>query len=151
LHTPHPFTTPLPPAEASPLDGTYIKTVIQDTPTVHCRRCPDYAPEGGLWKLSFSKGIFRIYHAESGWRSLGSFTVTGDDLALFNDPNCTGLVGRYTWAVDEGELRLAAVDDPCAIELRAMNLTQQPWASCQPPNQEAAISGHWMEPERCGE
>jgi hypothetical protein len=76
--------------------------------------------------------------------------VTGETLALFNDPNCTGLVGRYTWALEAGQLSLTAVDDPCAIALRAMNLTELPWQSCQPPNQEAAVSGHWREPEGCG-
>lgn len=148
-HTPHAFSTPLPPPEPSPIDGVYTKTVIKDEPTVHCRRCPDYAPEGGLWKLSLDDGIFRIYHAETGWRSLASFTVEGSALNLFNDPNCFDLVGRYAWALEEGQLVLTVIDDPCAIALRAMNLTQLPWKSCQPPNQEAAISGHWPVPEGC--
>lgn len=147
--TPYPFTTPLPPATASALDGTYTKTVIKDTPTVKCRRCPEYAPEGGLWKLNFDSSIFRIYHQATGWRSLGSFSVSGSDLTLFNDPACLDVVGRYTWALAGGQLQLTAVDDPCAIALRAMNLTQLPWDSCRPPNTEAAVTGHWPAPPGC--
>jgi hypothetical protein len=70
-------------------------------------------------------------------------------MARFNDPNCIDTTGRYTWALAEGALTLIEVDDPCAIRLRAMNLTYEPWAACRPPNQEAAISGHWPMPAEC--
>jgi hypothetical protein len=63
LHTPYPFTSPLPAAAVSALDGVYVKLVDTGTPTVHCVRCPEYAPYDGLWKLSFDDGVFRIYHA----------------------------------------------------------------------------------------
>lgn len=146
---PYPFGTPLPPAEASALDGTYVKFYADPSTPVPCRRCPDYMQHGGLWLLRFHEGAFRIYHPGTDWKSLGSFTVAGSELALFNDPNCIDITGRYTWAVADGELTLTLVDDPCAIRLRAMNLTFQPWASCRPPNEEAAISGHWEVPEGC--
>jgi hypothetical protein len=148
---PYPFGTPLPPPEASPLDGTYVKVYNDPSTPVPCRRCPDYMQHGGQWRLRFHQGVFRIYHPGTDWKSLGSFTVNGSELALFNDPNCIDVTGRYTWALADGQLTLTLVDDPCAIRLRAQNLTFQPWESCQPPNQEAAISGHWRVPAGCEE
>lgn len=149
LRTPYPYGTPLPLAEYSPLDGTYVKMDPITATPFPCRRCPDYKPEGGLWKLNFDNGIFRIYHTLTGWKSMGSFRVDGKKLYLFNDPNCTNVTGTYTWQVIKGELLLMEVEDSCAIRLRAVNLTKQPWRSCQPPNQEAGRTGHWPEPEGC--
>ena len=147
--SPYPYTTPLPPETPTLLDGLYTKTDPKPGTPVPCRRCPDYAPEGGLWTLSFDKGIFRIFHTVTGWRSVGSFTVAGDRVTLFNDPVCAQDVGIYTWRLEKGTLILDAVEDPCAIKLRAMNLTKQVWASCQPPNIEAAVSDHWPKPPGC--
>ena len=147
--SPYPFGTPLPPAEATPLDGTYVKQHADPSTPVPCRRCPDYQLHGGLWLLRFHLGAYHIYHPGTDWRSLGSYTVSGGELALFNDPNCIDTTGRYTWTLEDGRLTLTLVDDPCAIRLRAMNLTFQPWEACQPPNQEAAISGHWRMPSGC--
>ncbi len=150
LHTPYPFTAALPPAAVSALDGVYVKRVDTGTPTVHCVRCPEYAPYDGLWQLSFDDGIFRIHHAATGWSGIGSYTVTGATVTLYNDPTCPELTSRYTVTLADGQLVFADPDtDPCAIKLRTMNLTQQPWSSCQPPKQEAAISGHWPVPDGC--
>jgi hypothetical protein len=41
------------------------------------------------------------------------------------------------------------IQDDCSFKLRAANLTNMPWASCQPPNREAAISDHWIKPAGC--
>jgi len=147
--TPYPFSTPLPPPTPTILDGAYVKLEPNVGTPVPCRRCPDYAPEGGIWKLHLDGGIFRIAHEVTGWRSLGSFVVSGDRFTLFNDPNCIDEVGTYTWTLDEGELTLKIVDDDCAIRLRAKNLSSLPWASCQPPSLEAAISDHWLKPPGC--
>ncbi|MBI4787992.1 MAG: hypothetical protein HY782_13220 [Chloroflexi bacterium] len=116
---------------------------------IHCKRCPDYANDGGIWKIRFDKGIYRVYTEINGWRSLGSYTVSGDRLELFNDPTCTEDVGRYTWKVEGRNLILTLVEDACAIRLRGKNLTSRPWASCQPPNIEAAITTHWEIPRGC--
>lgn len=147
--TPYPFRTPLPPVVPTILDGTYVKLDPKEATHVPCRRCPDYAPEGGIWKLSFDKGVFRIFHEATGWRSLGSFFVSGNQLQLFNDPYCHEVIGTYTWTLGEGRLALEAIEDECAIRLRAKNLTSQPWLSCRPPSPEAATSGHWLEPPGC--
>jgi hypothetical protein len=150
LHTtPYPYSTPLPPPARTALDGTYTKIELKEGTPVPCKRCPDYAPEGGLWKLNLDKGVFRILYAYNDWRSLASFTVSGDQLTLFNDPNCPQVVGTYTWKLEEGKLTFKVVEDECSIRLRAMNLTHVPWLSCHPPTTEAAISDHWPKPAGC--
>jgi hypothetical protein len=154
---PHPYLLPLPTPRRTSLDGTYNKVELKETPPVHCLRCPDYAPEGGIWKLNLDKGTFRIIHEMTGWKSIGSYVVTRDrwtsgapdQLLLFNDPTCPDAIGLYTWRLDEGNLILEAIDDTCAIYLRAMNLTNLPWMSCQPPNIEAGITDHWPKPPGC--
>ncbi len=149
--TPYPYTLPLPPPEATHIDGTYTKFEPKETPPVPCRRCPDYAPEGGIWKMNFSKGVFRIFHTVTGWKDMGSFILSGDQLTLANDPVCHEVIGVYRWKLEEGKLILSLVEDNCAIGLRAMNLTKLPWLSCQPPNREAAITDHWPKPAGCDE
>lgn len=146
---PYPYLVPLPKPEHSPVDGTYTKVVASASDRVHCLRCPDYAPEGGLWKLNLSRGTFRVLHPESRWKSIGTYIVSGDRILLANDPACQGELGLYRWRLQEGELVFEVIDDPCAIKLRAMNLTQHPWRTCQPPNVEAAVTEHWPKPEGC--
>ncbi len=165
--SPYPYTLPLPEPRRSPIDRTYTKFEPTDTPIVHCRRCPDYAPEGGLWKLRLDKGVFRIYHKVTGWKSIGTFIATKDEkidsgsgqlldpvsgqLILTNDPVCPEVIGVYRWRKEEAKLILTEIDDPCSIRLRAMNMTHLPWQSCQPPNTEAAITEHWPKPQGCHE
>jgi len=147
--TPFPYATPLPPPTRTVLDGTYAKLDPKEGTPVPCRRCPDYAPEGGIWKLHLDNGVFRIYHQVTGWRSIASFTVSQDRLYLFNDPVCTDAVGAYKWELERGTLTLEVIEDECAIRLRAMNLTGLPWLSCRPPNAEAAVTDHWWKPPGC--
>jgi hypothetical protein len=148
-HTPVPWTTPLPAKETTVLDSTYVKINPRLATPFPCKRCPDYALEGGLWKFQFDKGVFRMYYTVNGWRSLGSYTVAGDMLYLYNDPYCNWDTGLYSWTLEEGVLTLIEIDDPCSQGLRAANLTDQPWLSCQPPNIEAMITDHWQKPEGC--
>ena len=149
LRHPYPYLIPLPEPKRSDLDGTYTKVVVTKAERVHCLRCPDYASEGGVWKLNLDQGVFRIFHPESGWKSIGTYIVAGDRILLANDPTCIDELGLYRWRVDEGRLALEVIDDPCAIKLRAMNLTQQPWLPCRPPNIEAAVTEHWQKPDGC--
>ena len=155
---PYPYLLPLMDDEPTVLDGTYVKVEPSTGEAVHCLRCPDYALEGGLWKLQLARGAYRIYYEGRGWSSLGSFLVTRDriskvedpdKLLLFNDPNCPDVVGVYRWQRTEGGLRLEAVDDTCSYRLRAANLSSRWWLSCQPPNEEAAVTDHWLKPEGC--
>jgi hypothetical protein len=151
LRSPYPFTLPLPPPDATVIDGTYTKFETKETPPVPCRRCPDYAPEGGIWKINLSKGVFRIFHKATGWKDIWSFVLLGDQLTLANDPVCHEVIGVYQWKLEEGRLILTEIEDKCAIGLRAMNLTKLPWRSCQPPNREAATTDHWPKPAGCDE
>ena len=148
---PYPYTLPLPPEKSTEVDGTYTKFELKDTPPVPCRRCPDYAPEGGIWKISFNKGVFRILHKVTGWKDIGTFLVSGDQITLANDPTCQEVIGLYTWKLEGGALVLKVIEDKCAIGLRAKNLTNLPWLSCQPPNAEAAVTDHWPKPAGCDE
>jgi hypothetical protein len=143
--TPFPHTAPLPPQKRTVLDGTYTKFDPKKTPAVACRRCPDYVPEGGIWKLHLNKGVFRIFHEFTGWRSIGSFVVEGNRVQLFNDPTCIEVTGMYTWTLEAGRLNWMVVQDECAIGMRAKNLAQQPWLSCQPPSMET----NWQQPPGC--
>jgi hypothetical protein len=146
---PFPYKKDLPLPARTVIDGTYTKVDPKHDPKVPCRRCPDYAPEGGIWKIHFDKGVFRIIHLSSGWKSMASFTLEGDRLFLFNDPVCHETTGTYAWHVEGGQLVFRTIEDDCAIRLRAMNLAKQPWLSCRPPNTEAATTGHWPEPPGC--
>ena len=147
--TPFPHTAPLPPQVPTVLDGTYTKFDPKKTPPVPCRRCPDYVPEGGIWKLHLSKGVFRIFHEFTGWRSIGSFVVEKNRVQLFNDPTCMEVTGSYIWTLETGRLMMQVIEDECAIGLRAKNLMKLPWMSCQPPSMEAGFSGHWDKPPGC--
>jgi hypothetical protein len=146
---PHPYTTPLPPETPTVLDGLYAKVEPKEGTPVPCRRCPDYLPEGGLWKLNLDKGVFRILHEPTDWRSLGSFTVLEDRLVLFNDPTCFNIVGVYKWKLEAGELNLEVVEDTCHVDRRARSFTNYTWTSCQPPNIEAGVTNHWSKPPGC--
>ncbi len=147
--SPFPYHKPLPEKVRTPVDGIFVKFDPKPHPHVPCRRCPDWVPEGGIWKLQLDKGILRIFFAETGWRSISSFEVSGDRLQLFNDPHCSSTVGTYYWEMHEGQLTFKLIEDRCAILMRGKNLTKQPWKSCQPPNHEAATTGHWPVPPGC--
>jgi hypothetical protein len=138
--TPFPHTAPLPARVPTPLDGTYTKFDPKKTP---------YVPQGGIWKLNLDKGIFRIFHESTGWRSIGSFIIDGNRVQVFNDPCCIEVKGFYRWTLARGRLNLQVVEDKCAIRQRAKNLTKLPWLSCQPPSMEAGSSGHWDKPPGC--
>lgn len=160
IFQPYPYTTPLPPPTPTILDGVYLRRVkFEGTPTP-CRRCAPYRAEGGTWQLHFKAGVFHVSHDVTGFSGVGSFTVTGDRLTLFNDPNCHLDSGTYTWEMDGRSLRLTEVADSCAWELRAKNLAAGSWLlerdqtgnridPCQPPSTEAAITDHWPAPPGC--
>lgn len=147
--TPFPHTAPLPARVPTALDGTYTKFDPKKAPPVPCRRCPDYVPQGGIWKLNLDKGVFRIFHESTGWRSIGSFIIDGTRVQVFNDPCCLEVKGSYRWTLEQGRLNLQVVEDKCASGQRAKNLTKLSWLSCQPPSMEAGFSGHWNKPPGC--
>jgi hypothetical protein len=155
--TPIPHTTPLPDYKWTPIDGTYAKLDPSLPQWWACRRCADYRPAGGIWKLQFDKGVMRIYYPITGWRSVASSTVSGDRLYIFNDPYCPQEVGEYSWKLGDmwnladRSLEIEVIADPCSIELRGENLSNQPWLSCMPPNEMTGASDHWHKPPGCEE
>jgi hypothetical protein len=73
--TPYPYSTPLPAAQTTILDGTYTKVDPRQAEHVPCKRCPAYPPGGGVWKLSLDKGIFRVYHPLTEWVTITVFRI----------------------------------------------------------------------------
>jgi formylglycine-generating enzyme required for sulfatase activity len=148
---PFAYATPLPDPVPSPVDGMYAK-VDQSWPQWwECRRCADYRPSGGIWKLQFDQGVMRLYYEVTGWRSLGSFTVSGDHLTIFNDPYCPEDAGEYRWKLENGQLKLEVVADSCAFGLRGKNLSHQAWPACLPPAQTAEADDPLPQPPGCEE
>jgi hypothetical protein len=101
----------------------------------------------------------------------GRVARDGEHLLVTDDGACPDAVGRY--AVELGEvdrtgllpqhraqtMTLTAVEDPCPS--RASALGSSTWTLrasgrdgvygiCDPPNEEAAITGHWPVPSGCG-
>jgi hypothetical protein len=148
--TPYPYTTSLPRPHPTILDGIYTKfdpkLSGQDplpeggVSMPHPRRegifwvkPVPYPLEGGVWMLQLDRGVFRVFHESTGWRTLGSFTVTENRIEFFNDPHCYDAVGIYTWKLEGSQLTLEAIEDKCDGRvlggggLRVMNFTSQPW------------------------
>ena len=153
--TPIPYADPLPEEIWTPIDGTYAKIDPSEPQWWTCRRCADYRPAGGIWKLQFDKGVMRIYYDVTGWHSLASYTISNDRLYLFNDPYCPQEVGEYTWELEDKwglndrALKLNVIKDSCSINLRGQNLSELDWYSCQPPNVLAGASGHYHKSPGC--
>jgi hypothetical protein len=154
---PVPHTTPLPESKWTPIDGTYAKLDPSLPQWWACRRCADYRPAGGIWKLRFDQGVMRIYYPITGWRSVASYTVPGDQLQIFNDPYCPQEVGIYRWKLEDEwnlpdrKIIIEVDEDPCSINLRGENFSNQAWYSCMPPNEMTGASNHWHKPPGCEE
>jgi hypothetical protein len=146
---PYPYTTPIPARTPTVLDSIYVKVEPQAGKPVPCRRCPDYLIEGGLWKLSLDKGSYHIFHEGTRWGGLGSYSISGDRLYLFNDPTCYDEIGIYKWKIVGGGMKLEVVEDKCQVGRRGWNFAQIMWQSCQPPSVEAAVTDHWSRPIGC--
>jgi hypothetical protein len=153
--TPYPYTKPLPPSLETSLSGTFTKYDQSWPQWWMCRRCAEYRPAGGIWKIRFDKGIMRIHYNVTNWVSIASYTVSGDHLTIFNDPICPEAVGEYRWSLVEKlgladrTLVLEVIDDSCSFGLRGKNLGTQEWGSCFPPNEMTGVSDHWHKPPGC--
>ena len=146
---PYPYTRPIPADMPTALDGVYVKYERKAAPPIPCRRCPDYNPEGGWWTVSLRRGVFRVFHAVSGWKSLGTYTLEGDRIVIANDPVCPGLTGIYRWELSKENIVFATVADACSAGLRARNFSHLPWLPCQPPPTEAVVADRWPKPQGC--
>jgi hypothetical protein len=134
---PYPYTRPIPPEQASPLDGAYLRITSLEgrgQPAValpiRCLRCIPFRVEAGVSTLTLYHGRYFLHHQLSNFRSLGFFEVDGDRVTFFNDPNCPQDRGVYRWVRDGVELSLQAVHDACPFDrLRAQDLTDSPWTA----------------------
>ena len=153
--TPHPYTTPLPHTNTTQIDGVFTKLDESWPQWWSCRRCADYRPAGGIWKIRFDRGVMRIMYDVTSWVNLASYTLSGDRLFLYNDPVCPQAVGEYIWSLgDQWGLQdrllvLQVINDPCSFGLRGKNLSKQAWESCYPPNEMTAASDHFHKPVGC--
>ena len=148
--TPYPYARPLPAVQTTILDGIYTKVdpnesghdplpeggVWMPHPVregVFWLKPVPYPAEGGAWVLQLDRGVFRVFHETTGWRTLGSFTVSEDRIEFFNDPHCYDAVGIYTWKLEAGQLTLEAIEDECDGRvlggggLRVTNFSSDPW------------------------
>ena len=148
---PYPYATSLPTDQSTAVDGLYVKFETKEAPPIPCRRCPDYKPEGGWWKMSLRRGVFRIFHPDSGWKSLGTFVVNGNRIVLSNDPVCPAVSGVYRWEFTTETIRFFAVEDKCSAGLRAKNISHMPWLSCPAPSRENAVSDGRLGPGGCSQ
>lgn len=134
---PYPYTTPVPPEAASPLDGAYVRITPLEglgQPAValpiRCLRCIPFRVEAGVNTLMMYHGRYFLQHQLSGFRSLGFFEVNGRQVTFLDDPNCPTDRGVYRWARDGVELSFRVISDPCPFdELRAQDMTASPWTA----------------------
>lgn len=127
---PYPYTRPTPPPQSTPVDGTYTRDVGRDVVggAGKCRRCPPYRLALGEDTLELKKGVFRVSHQGIGYLAVGHYTVAGDRITFFNDPNCSAERGTYAWSLEDDVLRLEVVEDDCAFgDVRVRYLTAAPW------------------------
>jgi hypothetical protein len=128
--SPFAYFTPLPEPVVSAIDGLYVKVDPSWPQWWKCLRCADYRVTGGIWRLQFDKGVMRIFYEVNNWRSIASYSTSGDRLFIFNDPYCPEHTGEYRWRLDNKGLILDPVKDVCAFDLRMENLSKQTWLSC---------------------
>ena len=102
--------------------------------------------------------------------SAGTATIARDELIVANDPACPEVQGRYALELGTVDrygllpenraqtMSLTVLADECSA--RADALAAETWTLrasgrmgihgiCDPPNEEAAITGHWPEPTGC--
>ena len=78
---------------------------------------PDLA---GTWRRNLQGEEVLVTLRDTGYRiqrggemGSGSISVEGDVITFFGSSRCAS-VGRYTWAIEDGRLRLTEIDDPCS-------------------------------------
>ena len=147
----------LPPATPEPqatgLDGRWTRTPDDPRATTLAISGATYSVEGDL-----------------GFTGSGRASRDGDDLVLAADGACPDVAGRY--AVELGDvdrfgllpehraqtMTLTIVSDACPGRSEALSGAtwvlrasgrEGVYGLCDPPNEEAAITGHWPEPSGC--
>ena len=138
---------------ATGLEGRWTRTPDDPLATTLALSGPTYTLDGAL-----------------GFSGAGRATRDGDELVLTDDPACPGTTGSYSVELGDVDrfgllpehraqsMTLAVVSDSCSA--RAGALVGATWVLrasgrdgvygiCDPPNEEAAITGHWPVPSGC--
>lgn len=132
----------------------------------------------GRWTLTPDAPLATTFDVSAaGYRLAGDLAFTGsgratragEELVVSDDAACPDGAGRYRVTLADVDrfgllpgnraqsLTLTVVDDPCGARARVLAGTWTLRASgrdgvhgiCDPPNEEAAITGHWPEPSGC--
>jgi hypothetical protein len=121
--------------------------------------------------LALESGSYRLEGAVE-FQGSGAAAYGDGHLTLRADPTCPDAVGRYAVTLGDVDryglldqfraqsMTLVVVEDSCAGGVRAATLTAGPWilrrsarpdahGICDPPTDEAAVTGHWPEPSGC--
>ncbi len=147
---------PWPAAPGTSLDGRWTRT--PETPLATTLTLSDsmYALSGDL-----------------AFNGSGRLAIKEDEWSLVADPACPDAIGRYRFELGDIDrygllpenraqvMSLTLIDDECADGARAATLVET-WVLrasrrddvhgiCDPPNEEAAITGHWPEPSGCSQ
>jgi len=132
---PYPFMSPTPSPAPSVLDGTYLRTIsLREVGgaryglPVRCIRCPPYRIDAGVSTLVFVNGAYYVHHQISGFKTMGSFVIDGDEITLFNDANCPQTPGTYRFEQTAHGLRFTRIEDDCPYSgERADDLEYMTW------------------------
>jgi hypothetical protein len=143
------YTSPVPPLDATTLDGTYTRvlTVAQaGGAPIACRRCAPFRLDPGITWLAFDRGRYFLVFQPAGtgdvcpgckppgsFRATGHFVIEDDRLELFNDPNCQESRGAYRWNIEGETLRFEIVSDDCFGGIRGRFLAERPWHAAEVP------------------
>ena len=147
----------LPPSDSSPtstgLDGHWTRSPAEPQATTLRLNGATYTLSGSL-----------------PFTSTGHVAREGEHLVVTDDASCADAVGRY--AVELGEvdrpgllpqhraqtMTLTTIEDPCPSRASALGAAtwtlrasgrDSAYGICDPPNEEAAITGHWPVPSGC--
>ena len=126
----------------------------------------------GSTTLRLESGTYRL-EGDLDFRGGGAAAYGDGHLTVSGDPACPGVVGRYGVTLGDvaryglldqfraQSLMLDTVGDACADGMRAATLAAAGtwilrrsaragvYGICDPPNAEAAVTGHWPEPSGC--
>lgn len=126
---PYPFIRPAPPLVATAVDGIYDRPPTETYPGQRptCVRCAPFPQDAGRSTLTLDSGRYYLSQVQPRYLSGGHFVVAGTHLTLFNDPECGKVRGVYRWRLENGQLELTKLFDPCAFGQRARDLTDARW------------------------
>jgi hypothetical protein len=95
--------------------------VPSESATLSATPAPDAAPPdlAGTWRRNLAGVEILLTFQDTGYlirrggnMGSGTISVDGHQIVFSGSALCDG-IGTYTWAIDEGRLRLTEVEEPC--------------------------------------